>query len=362
MSRSQGPAHSSNLDEDRRAHGRRASGTSTLTPSVRTRALVLIGLGLLTGCGGSSTGGATRGGVAGDAAPDVSGGCPARARLLAAMRLHIGRGAGPLAVQDGKVWVARPQADKVTEVTPVRRRVLNTGSAPTSLAVGFGKLWIAERDANRVTSFDTRTLSRVTVSDVSVPVSVVTSAFGVWALSLDAGTVNQIDPTSGGVYEPIDAPVVSPSGMVMVGDDLWILGAADHGLSPLNVKLRRIVRAGFDLPGRPLNGLSAGRTAIWLGDTAKRAVLRVDSRTVAVRQLPAPEGMQPIATAVGSCGVWVADAIGDLALIDPRSGAPVAPLLHIGHAVAAMAAAGTSLWVTDPAAGTLVNVAIRPAG
>jgi DNA-binding beta-propeller fold protein YncE len=334
---------------------------SALTAPERALALVAMGLVVVTGCGGASPRGSTHTGLVGSSAAGAQG-CPKHVRLLAAAPLRIGRGAGPLAVQGGAVWVARPQADTITQVTPAGRRILRTGSTPISLAVGSGKLWVAERDANRVASIDARTLSRVTVSELSVPVSVITSQSGVWALSLDAGTVSPLNPISGAVSEPLDAPVVDPSGMIMVGDDLWILGAGDHGLSPLNVKLGRIVRTGFDLPGRPLSGLSSDGATIWLGDTAKRALLRVDARTVAVQELPAPENMQPVATAAGRCGVWVADSTGDLALVDPRTAAPLGHSIHVGRSIAALASSGMGLWVTDPADGTLVRVDIAAAG
>ncbi|HWX45796.1 MAG TPA: hypothetical protein VNY52_10805, partial [Solirubrobacteraceae bacterium] len=259
-------------------------------------------------------------------------------------------------------WVARPQAGTLTLVSPAGGRVMHVGGAPVSLAVGFGKLWVAERDAGRIARIDLSTLALSDAAGMPVPVSVVAGQWGVWALSLDTGAVYPLNPANGGAGELIYAPVADPSEMTLAGEDLWILGAGDNGLSPVNAKLGRIVRAGFALPGRPLSGLSAAAGTIWLAEPARRSLLRVDAATGAVQELPAPDRIQPIATAAGACGIWVTTATGEVALVDPRTAAPLGPPIRVGHAIAALAPAGAGVWVTDPADGTLVRVEARPAG
>jgi hypothetical protein len=318
---------------------------------------------LLAGCGAGASSHGSRAALSSSAAiagtADV--GCPAHVRLTATARKGIGIGAGPLALAGDAVWVARPQAGTITRVSSAGSYVLHVGGAPVSLAVGFGKLWVAERDASRIVTIDLRTLAQSASAGLPVPVSVVAGQFGVWALSLDAGAVYPLNPAKGGAGELIYAPVADPSEMVLAGEDLWILGAGDHGLSPVNAKLGRIVRAGFALPGRLLSGLSAAAGTIWLGEPAKRSLLRVDGPTGAVQELPAPDRIQPTATAVGSCGIWVADAAGELALADPQTAAPLGLPIHVGHSIAALAPSGAGVWVTDPADGALVRVEARTA-
>jgi streptogramin lyase len=286
-------------------------------------------------------------------------------RLSATRTLSVGRGAGPLTVEGATVWVANPQAGTITKITGSGARltvVMHATGTPVSLVGANGKLWVAERDANRIASYDTRTLARRDGAGLPTPVGV---AIGpndsVWALSLGAGALYQLDPTTGAAAEPIDSPVADPSEMVVVGDDLWLLGAGDHGLSPVNGRLGRIVRAGFSEPAQALSGLSASSTTIWLGETAKRALLRVDAATVAVTQLPTPYGISPNATAVGACGVWVADSSGELALADARTAAPLGAPLRVGHSIAALAPSGSGVWVSNPVGGTLVRVEARAA-
>ncbi len=276
-------------------------------------------------------------------------------------RQQVGIGAGPLAVEGPTAWVARPQAGYVVRVAPDGSSAVDVGGTPISLAVGFGRLWVAERDADRVASLDERTLRQDTAASVPVPVSVVTGPLGVWALSIDTVSLYKLDPLHGTTSRALDSPVANPGDMVAVGGELWVLGAGEEGLSPFNAGLERIVRAGFSLPGQSLSGLSAAAGTIWLGETAGRSLLRVEADTAAVRKLPAPDGMQPIATAVGACGLWVADGSGEVALVDPQTGAPLGAPIDVGRSVAALATSGTVVWATDPLDGTLVRVGASPA-
>jgi hypothetical protein len=315
---------------------------------------------LLADCGGvAATGGSKLTSALGSSGLGGSQGCSRRVRLTVKTRLEIGHGVGPVAADGSTVWAARPQAGDIIRVTAAGRTVVHLEGTPISLAIGFGRLWVAERDADRVVSIDTRTVVQSTSAGVPLPVSVVTGSLGVWALSLDAGSLYQFDPIRGAGSRPFDSPVAHPSDMVMVGDELWVLGAAEHGLSPFNAKLGRIVRSGLSRPGQPLSGLSAAGGTIWLGEPASRSLLRVEADTVSARQLPAPNGIRPTATAVGACGLWVADETGDLALVDSQTAAPLGPPIHLGRSVAALAPSGTGVWATDPLDGALVRVGIR---
>ncbi len=334
----------------------RACAPATIVALVSAVALAATLGALLAGCGGDAPSGiapsASVTGVGFAAAP----GCPAHVRLSLVEKRRVGSGADALTVDGETVWVARPQADSIDRVTATATTAVPVGASPIALAVGYGKLWVAERDANAIAMIDTRTLARKRGASVPVPVSVVANRLGVWALSLDAGAIYSLRPTDGGGGEPIYAPVSDPSEMVASGEELWLLGAGNSGLSPVNAKLGRIVRAGFALPGRPLSGMSASGNSIWLGEPNRHALLRVDAATGAVQELPAPDGIPPTATAVAACGVWVADSLGELALVDPATGAALGPPMRVGRSIAALAVSGSGVWATDPLDGTVVQV------
>jgi hypothetical protein len=279
-------------------------------------------------------------------------------RLAAGPVRSVGRGAGPLALDGSSLWVARPQAGTVTRVTSTGLSVLRSGGWPISLVSGFGKVWVALRNADRVAGFSTRTLAPVRGASVPVPVSVVTGAGQVWALSLDNEAVYPLAPASGAKGSPIYSPVAAPSQMIMSGDELWVLGAHNGGFSPINIRLGRIVRTGFDVPGRPLSGLSGRGRVLWMSEPRRRDLLRIDAGSAAVQELPAPYGLPVAATATGDCGLWVASSSGTLTLAG-QTGAPLAPPIRVGRSVAALASSGNGVWASDPVDGTVVYVRIR---
>jgi hypothetical protein len=295
--------------------------------------------------------------------------CPARARLVVTTRTEISRGVGPVTVGDGAVWVANASAGEVARVRAGSVSRVRLGGAPISLAFAFGKLWVAQRDANRVITIDPQSLRTLSAAGVPVPVSVVAGSLGAWALSLDAGALYELYPGSGKFVNRTYAPVADPVDMLAAGGELWILGAGEHGLSPFNAILGRVVRAGIVRPGVALGGLSSAANTLWVSEPAGHSLLRVDTRTVAVRQLPAPRGIAPATTAVGRCGVWVADAAGRLELVDPETARPITPPLRVGAAIAALAPAqpggsgqARAVWVTDPLDGTLSLVDVASSG
>jgi streptogramin lyase len=248
-------------------------------------------------------------------------------------------------------------------------RRVRLGGAPISLAFAFGKLWVAQRDANRVITIDPQSLTTLSAAGVPVPVSIVAGSLGAWALSLDAGALYELYPSSGKFVTRVYAPVADPVDMLAAGGELWILGAAEHGLSPFNALLVRVVRAGIVRPGVALGGLSSAGSTLWVSEPAAHSLLRVDTRAVTVRQFPAPGGIAPAATAVGACGVWVADGAGKLELVDPETARAVTPPLRVGASIAALApveATGSGrargVWVTDPLDGTVSLVDLAPSG
>ncbi len=337
--------------------------TITLLPTgaIRVGVAALITAGVLAGCGGSRVSRPPRPvDASAVVSPSVGRGCPAVVRLSASKPVRVGQGAGALTAAGNAVWVARASAGTVTRVTDGGQRVVYLGGAPVSLAAGFGRLWVALRDSGRITTIDMRTLAPGPFVGLSVPVAVVTGPGTVWALSLDTGALYPIDPSDDAPGSPLYAPVSDPTGIVIAGDDAWVLGGANGGLAPLNIRLGQILRSGFTVPGRSLGGLSEFGRTLWLGEPARRELLRVDAPTVAVRELPAPDGLHPSATAAGPCGVWVADSSGTVVLIDPATGRSLGPPLRIGRSIADLVRSGTGVWASDPTDGTLVYVAARP--
>lgn len=325
---------------------------------------VSLVLAALAGCGSSGgSGRATPARSTADTGPATAApDCGRGAQLRIEGSRRVGTGSGPLASAGAVVWVARPAAGTVSRVSGAGVRTVRVGGSPVSLALANGRLWVAARDAGRVLSLNATTLSRVTSASIRVPVGVVAGSNGIWTLSLDDGALYRLDPTDGIAYPPVDSPVPSPASMAASGGELWVLGAEEGGVSPINETLERIVRIGVRLGAQPMSGLSASGSALWLGETAKHRLLRIDTRNASVLELPLPGSLAPVATAMGPCGLWVAGSEGRLALVDPADGAPLAGPLRVGRSLAALApAGGGGVWASDPVDGTVALIRPQPA-
>ena len=327
----------------------------------RTCPALLAALALgVTGCGVSRTpdrpvAPAVVAGAARAAAPV----CGRRVRLVITETERVGSGVGALVAQGQTVYAARAAAGTVTRVTGSARQVAHLGGTPVSLTLGFGKVWVALRDANEVVGLDAQSLVRRTAAGVETPVDLSRGADSIWALSLDEDALWQLSPSTGGGTE-LDAPVAGPMAMVRSGPELWVLGASEGGLSPVNAVVGRIIRVGFNIPAG-VSGLSSSGGTLWLAEPAQRVLLRVSVADIGVSAVPAPGSMAPIATAATACGVWVADATGRVAFIDPSTGQSLAAPIRVGRSVARLAVTGGGVWASDPLDGTVVRVSAQPA-
>jgi hypothetical protein len=331
---------------------RRAAGAAL---NACAAALAAVALGA---CGGSGTPASASSVPRGGAAGAAAAGCPGHPRANVVSRRVLGAGIGALAAEGETVWVANPLSGVLLRVSPAGVAALELGGTPVSLALGRGRVWVAERDADRIVTVDAQRLVQLSQTGVPLPVAVLSAPLGIWALSLDAASLYQLDTAGHATGRRLDAPVADPLAMVAVGSELWLLGAGEHGLSPISATLGRAVRAGFDRPGVALAGLSAEGPTLWLGEPGAHALLRVDTASVTVKQFPAPGAIAPTATAPGACGVWVAGSSGELALIDRSTGLALTAPLRIGRSIGALAASGTGVWVSDPLDGTLVRVSL----
>ncbi len=283
--------------------------------------------------------------------------CPTGVRPRTVRQIKVGAGADALAINGSEVWVTRPRAGTITRISGRRHEVVDVGPTPVTAVFAFGKLWIGLRDGNRIVSVDPHTLVETQGPSISVPVKLLAAGPTLWALSLDSNALFPIEPTSNEVGEPIYAPVADAIDMVLAGDELWVLGASNGGLSPVNVSLRRVVRSGFDLPGRLVGGLSAAGTELWLAEPTRNALLRIDGSTINVTEFPMSSSVRPSSTAVGPCGVWVASGDGMLTIVSSETGRALATPIRVGRSVGELVASGTGVWVSDPVDGKIVYVA-----
>lgn len=327
-------------------------------PIIRAAPWILITLiVVVAGCSRASTSLPS----AGRGAESSASSCPRHASLVPVATKRLRRGIGAVVAEEGFVFVANPVVGTLTRVSGGSSTVIHLSPGPMSLTVYDGRLWVSQRDANTVISMSTQSLHRLTTSHIPAPVDVVAGPFGVWVLSIDTAALYQINPGSGMNFAPRDSPAADPTEMVAAGEELWVLGAGEQGLSPFNAKLGRIVRAGFRLAGESMSGLSANEADVWLGEPRTRAILHVNIGAMRLERTAAPGRMAVASTAIAQCGVWVASPEGKLGLIAPGSGISLATPMQVSSTIAALTTSGGDAWVTDPVNGTLTRVSLQEA-
>ena len=255
---------------------------------------------------------------------------------------------GPIAAASGVVWVLSPGSSTVTRIDARTRKVLETAahggeSQAGNIAVVPGNAWIADgcQDGSQGGLIRLITTHR----PFSIPAE--------------------------GVYLPLEAPSGTPPGRVpptglqtgpgcglaASGRSVWSASYVPPGLARVDVDpegdfpyVARVVPQPFIT-----TAIAAGAGALWVRDTRRSSVWRVDPRTLA-RQREVQTGSDPAAIAVGADAVWVANSgDGSVSRIDPRTNT-VTKAISVGDAPVAIAPGVDAVWVANSGDGTVSRI------
>jgi DNA-binding SARP family transcriptional activator/DNA-binding beta-propeller fold protein YncE len=221
-----------------------------------------------------------------------------------------------LAVDPHDVWVGDGQDDALLEVDPKRlqvRRRIRLASPPHQLTSGDGSVWVANGYSGTLSRYDTVRMS------LSRPFRPEPSARGRLAVAYGSG-------------------------------GLWV-GSQDDVVTHLDGRGRVLARIG-GIVG-PEN-LAVGPRSVWVAETGRVALARVDIPTHRRRSIPIGGRAESVAIGFGS--VWAVTPDQDtLWRIDPRTNAVTAAIV-VGPAPTWLTVAGRYVWVASEAAGTLTQV------
>jgi peptide/nickel transport system substrate-binding protein len=170
-----------------------------------------------------------------------------------------------------------------------------------------------------------------------------------------------LDPEDGGVLAHV--PVgLRPADLAVGSGSVWVANLGDNTLTQIGARSRRF--AGTVTPGISVDGLAAGRSGVWVADSA-RSVARVinpDFRSVA-RSVPigAPgsgqiQAARPVA--VTPDAVWITYGYAELARLDPQTKRVVATI-PVGNAPSGVAVGAGAAWVSDSMDGTVTRIDTR---
>jgi YVTN family beta-propeller protein len=251
-------------------------------------------------------------------------------------------------IASGTVWVLSPGSSTVTRIDAKTRKVLETAAAggehpAGNIAAVPGNVWIADGCNDGSQGGFIRFIT--THRPFSIPEE--------------------------GVYLPLEPPEESPSrrvpptalqtgpgcGLAASGRSVWSASYVPPGLARVEVDpagdfpyVARVVRQPFIT-----TAIAVGAGSLWVRDTRRNSVWRVDPRTLA-RQREIQTGSDPAAIAVGAGAVWVANSgDGSVSRIDPRSNA-VTKAISVGDAPVAIAAEADAVWVANSGDGTVSRI------
>ena len=122
---------------------------------------------------------------------------------------------------DGNVWVTNrgtdPKKDTVSEIDPARHRPtrFDVGGSPKGIAVTEDMVWVANTDDNTVSRIDPKTRDQKEFPVGTEPRGVVAAFDSIWVTLGGDNQVVRLDPETGDVDQRIDvgrAPTGSPPG------------------------------------------------------------------------------------------------------------------------------------------------------
>jgi DNA-binding SARP family transcriptional activator/DNA-binding beta-propeller fold protein YncE len=141
---------------------------------------------------------------------------------------YVGPGPSAVLVAYGSVWVSSVGDSSVLRYHPRTwleapvSRPLTVGRGPRGLAAGAGSIWVATEGDDTVWRIAASTISTssVPIRVGDGPIAVAYGAGAVWTANNEDGTVSRIDPESEAVTS-IDVGG-APSGIAVVGDEVWV--------------------------------------------------------------------------------------------------------------------------------------------
>jgi class 3 adenylate cyclase/streptogramin lyase len=261
---------------------------------------------------------------------------PGSGDIVGAVR--VGSSPEDIAFGEGALWVANLISGTISEIDPDSRELrdtFNAGDKPRGIAAGEGAVWVTNGFDNRLSIFDPSQNAVTDTIDLAGPKDVAVGHGAVWVATLTDRKVVRIDP------ETHDPEPLSSGTAVAVGDDLvWVAdGTKLKGIDPETRRVRRRTTLRFQITqlavggdgvvwaahqgddavsyydpmggSRALEGvaneptgIAVGEGAVWVADSLRRSLLRIDAeskqveRTIRLESLP-----QSVVVAAGR--VWV---------------------------------------------------------
>ena len=257
-------------------------------------------------------------------------------------QVELGGPPSAIAVAPDAIWVAGDADGTVSRIDPKTHTIRDTntvGHGQSTLAADRGGVWAANREDGRLTRISSATNRIVDRFDAVSPTGVCLLGGEVWVAGAAAGGVLRYDPERRG-----NAPSRSetnPSALACGAGGVWaVAGGRLMRIDPATGLARRAGDVGDGV-----SALAVSDKAVWAANPLTGIVSRVDpERGVVTKTYAFGPDDEPVALAVGAGGVWVANRRArTVARIDPEQ--TVGKAFPIGRDPRALAVVDGRLWV-----------------
>jgi len=181
------------------------------------------------------------------------------------------------------VWLLTDTKTTLSRIDPVENKVVGELRLPASCnSIAFGEisLWVTCPADNRVYRVDPATnLVDKRIETSAGPRSVAFLDGSVWVLCEKDGKVDRIDPKTNKILRSVELMVPNAGGnIVAAAGFLWVAqsGFPLTRIDPLNEK-ERVAQQFWGEGGGPV---SANATAIWISNSSKGTLMRLDPKRV----------------------------------------------------------------------------------
>lgn len=191
-------------------------------------------------------------------------------------------GAGPVAASADSLWLFTDSKTTAARIDPQQHEIVADLRLPAgcqSLVFGETALWAAcpaENQVARINPMTNLVEKWITVS--AAPHSIAIGEGSIWVLCRKDGKVDRIDPKTNKVTRTIDLGVPDADGGIAVGEgSVWVT-LAGFPLNRISPKSEDVVQQFYGEGG---GAIVTGGGFIWLANTAKGSLWKIDPRRVA---------------------------------------------------------------------------------
>jgi DNA-binding beta-propeller fold protein YncE len=270
-------------------------------------------------------------------------------------------GKEPLDVEAGEgfVWVAGSGDGTLSRIDPGTDATerIDVGGVPTEMAVTPGAVWVWNY-SDAVTRVDVATGAvgdPVTPNGTGDITGIAAGAGSLWLSHSSSNSVSRIDLATGAPTGTPTTVGAGPAGLAFGTRSLFVVNAGDKTLSVVDGTTAAVSGAPVAL-GDEAGGVAVSDGVVYVGTTGD--VTPIDEASLVVGDpIPLKGGSLFLA---GPGGIWVAFPLADelrwfdLAGQESRGG----PVTGVGKGVGDLVLHDGRVWLTDTAAGTVVQVQV----